>query len=139
MAFKQHPRTLASQIHGFLGAYVFGTAIANAGCQLAANRASALATYLITQFKYQAHEDPMTHYQSLSSEKYYHESLVAEVKEIRKQKNRDAARAFMQFLFVLAVMFGVWFAIQQMPNWLPTVTAYMDQAGITEVLHNWLG
>lgn len=81
----------------------------------------------------------MTHYRQLSSEKYYHESVIQEIKEIRRQKNRDAVRAFMQFLFAAGVIVFSGYAINQMPQWLPTVSAFMEQYGITETLHTWFG
>ncbi len=81
----------------------------------------------------------MTHYQRLSSEKYYYDTVLEEVKGIRRQKNRDALRAFAQFLFALGMIFFTLFAIEQMPNWMPTVTAYMDQYGVTEALQKWIG
>ena len=80
----------------------------------------------------------MTHYQQLSSEKYYYDSVRQELKEIRRQKNRDAVQAFTQFLFVLVVFFFTVTAVQQMPVWLPAVTAYMEQQGITEVIQTWV-
>lgn len=79
----------------------------------------------------------MTHYQQLSTTKYYYQSVKDEVKQIRRQKNRDAVRSFFQFLFFLAVAFGTWYAIHQMPNWLPVVQSFMDEKGITSYLQNW--
>ena len=81
----------------------------------------------------------MTHYQSLSSEKYYRQVVLQEIRDIRRQKNREAVSGFAQFLFVLGVFSTTVYAYQTMPQWLPTLTACLDQYGITEVLQNWLG
>ncbi len=81
----------------------------------------------------------MTHYQPLSTTKYYHETVKAEIKQIRQQKNRDAVRAFGQFLFALAAFGGTFYAVQQMPNWMPVVTAYLEQHGVIETVQTWMG
>jgi len=81
----------------------------------------------------------MTHYHELSTTKYYREAVNQEIKQIRRQKNRDAVRAFGQFLFALAVFGGTFYAVQQMPQWLPVVTAYLDQQGVMETFQNWMG
>ncbi len=81
----------------------------------------------------------MTHYHQLSTTKYYHEAVKTEIKEIRRQKNRDATRAFGQFLFALAVFAGTFYAVQQMPNWMPVVTAFLEERGVTEAVQNWIG
>ena len=76
----------------------------------------------------------MTHYKQLSTEKYYHDSVFREMMELRRQKNRDAVRGFGQFVFTAAVVLFTAYAINEMPNWLPMVTAFMDEYGITEKL-----
>ncbi len=80
----------------------------------------------------------MTNYQPLTSEKYYHDSLRQEFKARRREKNRQAAQAFGQFLFVLVVFLFTVTAVQQMPAWLPEVTAWMDQNGITATVQSWV-
>ncbi len=81
----------------------------------------------------------MTHYQSLSTTKYYNDAIQQENNVIRRQKNRDAIRAFTQFIFALGVFATTWYAIEQMPNWLPVVQTFMDEKGVTAVLQKWVG
>ena len=81
----------------------------------------------------------MTHYQQLSTTKYYHDSVRQEIKQIRRQKNRDAIRAFGQFIFVLVVFAGTFYAVQQLPNWMPVVTAFLEDRGVTEAVQTWIG
>jgi hypothetical protein len=81
----------------------------------------------------------MTYYRQLSTEKYYHESVLHEIKQLRRQKNRDAVRGFMQFLFALGVIALTAYAIKEMPIWLPAVESYMDQYAITETIQTWFG
>ena len=76
-------------------------------------------------------------YQKLGTEKYYYASLGEEVKAYRKQRNKDAVNAFKQFLFVLVVMAFTFVAVQLMPQWLPVVTTFMEQYGVTELLRSW--
>lgn len=78
-------------------------------------------------------------YHELSTQKFYHDSLKQEIKAVRRQKNKEAVQAFMQFLFFTVVMMLTTVAVHQMPNWLPTVTAYMDQYGINEAIQTWIG
>ncbi len=80
----------------------------------------------------------MTHYQPLSSEKYYHDTVRQEIKELRREKNRQAVQAFGQFLFVLVVFLLTVTAVHQMPMWLPMVTEFLDQYGITETFQSWV-
>ena len=80
----------------------------------------------------------MTHYQSLSTEKYYHDSVRQEIKELRREKNRQAVQSFVHFLFALVVFMLTVTAIQQMPVWLPVVTQFMEQNGITETIQTWV-
>ena len=81
----------------------------------------------------------MTHYHSLSSEKYYREVVLQEIKDIRRQANREAVSAFAQFVFVLGVFSATVYVFQTMSQWLPVVTGYFDGYGITEAFQNWLG
>lgn len=76
-------------------------------------------------------------YKALSTEKYYYASLKKEVKAFRKKRNKDAVKAFTQFLFVLVVMALTFVAVQMMPEWLPVVSAWMEQSGVIETLRSW--
>ena len=76
----------------------------------------------------------MTHYQQLTTEKYWNESVQAEIKELTREKNRNKIRAFCLFVFAAAVFSITVFAVQQMPNWLPIVGEFMEQTGIIETL-----
>ncbi len=76
-------------------------------------------------------------YKTLCTEKYYYASLKKEIKAHRKQRSKDAMKAFTQFLFVLVVMALTFVAVQMMPEWLPVVSAWMEQYGIIETLQSW--
>ena len=80
----------------------------------------------------------MTNYQQLSSQKYYHAAVRQEIKELRREKNRQAVRAFGQFLFALVVFLFTVSAVHQMPVWLPMVTEFLEQNGITETFQSWV-
>lgn len=79
----------------------------------------------------------MTHYHSLSTEKYYYDSVQQEYTALRRQKNREAVRSFMQFLFALVVFLFTVAAVWQMPVWLPIVANLMDQSGWPESIETW--
>jgi hypothetical protein len=80
----------------------------------------------------------MTHYQQLSSEKHYHDAVTHEIKELGRQKNRQAVHAFGQFLFALVVFLFTVSAVHQMPVWLPMVTEFLEQNGITATFQSWV-
>ncbi len=75
-------------------------------------------------------------YQQLGTEKYYFASLTQEIKDFRKQKNVQAVQAFKQFLFVMVVVSLTFVALKMMPQWLPVVSGFMDQNGVTETLRS---
>ena len=73
-------------------------------------------------------------YHQLSTTKYWKESAKAEIRAYRKQKNREAVQSFFTFLFVVAVVIGVAFALKTMPTWLPVVENFVaDQEWITNL------
>ncbi|MFK7769496.1 MAG: hypothetical protein AB8B55_19940 [Mariniblastus sp.] len=78
----------------------------------------------------------MTH-QELGTTKYYLSSLTEEMKELRKQRNKEAVQNFKLFIFVMVVVCFTVTAIKMMPQWLPIVSNIMDQYGVTEVLQRW--
>ena len=67
----------------------------------------------------------MLTYEKLSTEKYWHDSIKAELKSYRREKNRDAMRSLLHFGFAVGVIFLVVFAYQTMPTWLPVATDYL--------------
>lgn len=78
----------------------------------------------------------MTHFHSLSTEKYYYDSVQQEYIELRQLKNREAIQSFMQFLFALVVFVFTMVAVWQMPVWLPIVTNGMEQLGMSEAIES---
>jgi len=74
-------------------------------------------------------------YLKLQTEKYWNACVQSEIKQIRREKNRQAVGTFMQFCFVAIVMAGALYALNTMPAWLPAVADFMEQSGITEKLH----
>jgi len=79
----------------------------------------------------------MPHYHELSTETYWTQSVEKEIKELTRQRNRNAIRAFTQFVFAVAVFSITVLAVQEMPNWWPVMTSFMEQNGITETLKSW--
>ena len=80
----------------------------------------------------------MTHYQTLSSYKYYNEAVQQEVIDLRREKNRQAVQSFVHFQFTLVVFLLTITAIQQMPIWLPIATSLVEQSGISETIQTWV-
>jgi hypothetical protein len=72
----------------------------------------------------------MPHHQELATEKYWNESVEAEIKELTLEKNREANRAFLQFVGAVAIFSVTVLAVQQMPNWLPVVSSLFEQSGV---------
>jgi hypothetical protein len=64
--------------------------------------------------------------QQLITAKYWHAVLQQEQAEILRERNRQALRSFGLSLFTVAVMIGVFFAIQTMPQWLPHAIDFAD-------------
>ena len=75
----------------------------------------------------------MTHHK-LETAELWNETVRQQNKAFRKEQNRLAIRGFFQFLFVLGVMGGCLYALSTMPQWLPTVEAFMNENGITDKL-----
>jgi hypothetical protein len=80
-------------------------------------------------------EEFMPHHHELATEKYWNESVETEIKELTLQKNREASRAFLQFVGAVAIFSVTVLAVQQMPNWLPFVASYFEQSSIPEVFN----
>jgi len=69
-------------------------------------------------------------FHKLSSEKYWLESLEQQAKEIRQQNNQAARERLNKMFFIIIVAAGVLGAIMSMPNWLPSVTNYLQYYGL---------
>lgn len=72
----------------------------------------------------------MADYHKLSTKKYVEKVQRAEAEAIRVQENKDAYYAFIQFSFALMVLGATMLAVYTMPNWLPSVGALLENAGI---------
>ena len=73
-------------------------------------------------------------YQKLSTTKYWNEVVEKEQQELRRQQNRAAMQKIWLCLFTVAVGVGVVIAVQTMPNWLPTVVAWVEQVSGKELM-----
>ncbi|MDG1875621.1 MAG: hypothetical protein P8J27_17045 [Mariniblastus sp.] len=71
----------------------------------------------------------------LKTEKYWRATVKSECEKLRREKNRLAIRALMQFSFAALVTAGTFYALATMPEWLPSVAELMEKNGITERLH----
>ncbi len=67
--------------------------------------------------------------QQLVTAKYWNALIKQEQGEIRRERNRQAVRSFGRLAFTIAVMIGVFFAIQTMPQWLPQAVDFLDSFG----------
>lgn len=74
----------------------------------------------------------------LESEKYWHESLKEQKKEYHRLRNRQAVGAFGFYLFGIAVIYGTKHAVQQMPTWVPQVTAFVESTGLPEIVRQFV-
>lgn len=80
----------------------------------------------------------MSHHQELATEKYWNETVQKEIAALKREKNKNAIRAFAQFIAALAFILLMAVGVQQIPNWLPALTAFVEQSGIAEAYHAWV-
>ena len=72
----------------------------------------------------------MSEYHQLSTEKYVKEVQRQELAAIRAQQNKAATAALIQFSIALCVFAAAMYAVVQMPNWMPAINTWLEQAGI---------
>ena len=75
-------------------------------------------------------------YQELTSEKYWRESAMSEIAQLKKEQTSRSVRAFTQFLVAYLVIAGAAYLLTQNPDWLPAMLTYFEQTGIGERLRS---
>ena len=72
----------------------------------------------------------MSDYHQLSTEKYVKEVQQQELAAIRVQQNKAATAALIQFSFALVIFAIAMYVVIQMPNWMPAIGTWLEQAGV---------
>jgi hypothetical protein len=75
-------------------------------------------------------ERAMSDYHQLSTEKYVKEVQQQELAAIRVQQNKAATAALIQFSFALVIFAIAMYVVIQMPNWMPAIGTWLEQAGV---------
>lgn len=74
----------------------------------------------------------MSEFHQLSTQQYVEQAAEIEAKMLRDIERRESIKLMAQFGFAVVVLGLSMFAVYTMPNWLPQVNAWLDQAGILE-------
>ena len=72
----------------------------------------------------------MVDYHELSTQKLVDEVQKKEFHQLRKQMAKESRKSLMLFAFAFLVFLLAMFTVFQMPNWMPAVQSWLDQAGI---------
>lgn len=72
----------------------------------------------------------MADYHQLSTQKYVEEVQQEELQEVRKAMATRSRNSMMLFLFSLIVFLLAMYIVFQMPNWMPAINTWLEQAGI---------
>ena len=71
----------------------------------------------------------MSHYQELTSEKYWIESVEKEIQELENEKKQSADWSATQIIMAVVVFAATIFAWQQSANWVPALTEIFGHNG----------
>ena len=72
----------------------------------------------------------MSEHHNLSTQKYVNESQKEELRQVRKALAVQSRNSMMLFLFSVIVFLLAMYTVFQMPNWMPAINAWLEQAGI---------
>lgn len=71
-------------------------------------------------------------YQELTSVKYMIPVVEREMKEERRQKNRETMQVLVNCVFTIVMIIAVSVAVHSMPQWLPTVVESLQYYGVIQ-------
>ncbi len=72
----------------------------------------------------------MPEYHDLSTQKYVDEVQKEELRQVRKAVATQSRSSLMFLLFSLIVFLLAMYTVFQMPNWMPAINTWLEQAGI---------
>lgn len=72
----------------------------------------------------------MSEYHNLSTQKYVDEAQKEELHQVRQTIAVQSRNSMMLFLFSVVVFLLAMYTVFQMPNWMPAISAWLEQIGI---------
>ena len=72
----------------------------------------------------------MSEYHKLSTQKFVDEAHKEEICQLRKAMAIESRNSMLLFLFSMVVFLLAMYVVFQMPNWMPAINAWLEQAGI---------
>ena len=72
----------------------------------------------------------MPKHHDLSTQKYVDEVQKEELRQVRKAVATQSRNSIMFFLLSVIVFLLAMYTVFQMPNWMPAINTWLEQAGI---------
>jgi len=69
-------------------------------------------------------------YHDLSTQKYVDEAQKKELNQVRKAMATQSRDSMLLFLFSVIVFLLAMYTVFQMPNWMPAINTWLEQAGV---------